>query len=912
MQEPYNNASYTRISTDESLIIPECVNWNLINSVGSMPTNYRDRLMTDNNDNSNSSCIDDSNVPRPPIYTQKRRQLKLKLDIGNISNSYDSDDSDNESSIVNVPKTIKIMDILYNTNFSSQLRSEQNISTISHYLKNIINKTDDRRKNEVYSIKKIVNVLNWMMQDWQIESIVKVIVNITSNWTLDKSKNKDDSRLGRLIRKITVDWDPQYIAHLVSILFTIHPLCNQESESCKEYKEVFLKVLSKRWKFCRLSQFFICLGNKGAINHKLKMHLLQRSAKFEDTPKKTNFNFSNTTNIPQRKTPIVMSTPQLQSQFPYQTYQSFQFHSQLQTQPQTQPQFQFQIRSQTQSVDQCFKQDQQNQNSNENHQIYQTVMILSPQTIVSNQTNSTSTSNQNQRTYYQIQDIPKPRFSQSPLNDNDSIASSSNSPPPSIITSTNIPMITIRSMNQIMTMTSQNTVPMVMTPPLTASNVQTVSMVMTPPLRSSTVTSTTSSTSSTTTTPLNTFSTTSSASNSNNNSPSMVVTKITTIPTTMTSSLSKENIICLPPGTSMIQTMTPEGTPLQTPNIITITSPPPPEYKIDSINNNSQFSSSSSCSFPTPPNFTSTTNSSSSQSSSHSKLKGKETTNQEEETTYYTSSSNKVSQSLLFMNPSTASSYSTSSSNPIIQPTPVTLNRSNTTDICTIRTTSSNSVNVSLPIPLSINVRNINQRIADLSLKAEKNNENETVTKDFKTKTDTVTLTSPTLKKKESIVSPRHSLLTEELQHHHFLAHQEKEVKEEEKKEEKSTSSPYQNLKNNSTKLEKEKEELTVTFRIESPDSDESTNFELTKMNEDDDNTSYYEEIFNLDDFNHEEKKAIYDIIDSSKEDLEEIQMKKDEKIRSFIQENKKEFSNLSSTPKTPPPSLASSPFFQK
>jgi len=79
------------------------------------------------------------------------------------------------------------MDILYNTNFSIQLRSEQNISTISHYLKNIINKKDDRRKNEVYSVKKIVNVLNWMMQDWKIESIAKVIVNITANWNLDKS-----------------------------------------------------------------------------------------------------------------------------------------------------------------------------------------------------------------------------------------------------------------------------------------------------------------------------------------------------------------------------------------------------------------------------------------------------------------------------------------------------------------------------------------------------------------------------------------------------------------------------------------------------------------------------------------------------------------------------------------------------
>ncbi|ORX47344.1 hypothetical protein BCR36DRAFT_295705 [Piromyces finnis] len=181
----YNNSSYSQIPTEESLIIPECINWN-INSVGNMSTNYRERLMTENTDNNTS--VDDSNVPRLQIYTQKIRQKTLKLDINNINTNYDSDDSDVDSAVVNVPKTIKIMDILYNTNFSSQLRSEQNISTISHYLKNIINKTDGRRKSEVYSIKKIVNVLNWIMQDWQIESIAKVIVSITANWTLDESK----------------------------------------------------------------------------------------------------------------------------------------------------------------------------------------------------------------------------------------------------------------------------------------------------------------------------------------------------------------------------------------------------------------------------------------------------------------------------------------------------------------------------------------------------------------------------------------------------------------------------------------------------------------------------------------------------------------------------------------------------
>eukprot|EP00833_Pecoramyces_ruminatium_P009708 jgi/Orpsp1_1/1183740/evm.model.c7180000086514.1 len=184
MQNSYNNSSFPQIPTEEnSLFIPECINWNIINSVGPTPTNYRERLMTENSNNTNSNVSD---VPVAPSFTRKRRQFQFKH-IDNINSNYDSDDSDDESSMVNVPKTIKVMDILYNTNFSVQLRSEQNISTISHYLKNIINKTDDRRKDEVYSIKKIVNVLNWMMQDWKIESIVKVIVNITANWTLNES-----------------------------------------------------------------------------------------------------------------------------------------------------------------------------------------------------------------------------------------------------------------------------------------------------------------------------------------------------------------------------------------------------------------------------------------------------------------------------------------------------------------------------------------------------------------------------------------------------------------------------------------------------------------------------------------------------------------------------------------------------
>jgi len=816
---------------------------------------------------------------------KKRRQMTLKLDISNIGTNYDSDDSDDESTVVNVPKTIKIMDILYNTNFSSQLRSEQNISTISHYLKNIINKTDGRRKNEVYSIKKIVNVLNWMMQDWQIESIVKVIVNITANWTLEQQKKgKDDSRLARLIRRITVEWDPQYIAHLVSILFTTHPLCKEDTESCKEYKEVFLKVLSKRWKFCRLSQFFICLGNKGAINHKLKMHLLQRAAKFEDTKKKMNFNFN--TQRPQ----YIISTPvqtQVQAQF--------QFQVPSQAQPQNR---------QTQSVDACMRQMNQNQTQSQNGQspqIYQTVMILSPQaTVVRNQGSPSSTPGQSPHTtYFQIQDFQRPFFSQSPLNDNASMASSSNSPvsasPPSLTSSipvittnsTNIPMVTIRSMNHAMTTMNTQQVPMVI-----ASPISTPSTINSTPQRIYQEL------------PLNYNMT----SGNNTNSPPMLVSNIIAMPSTP-QSVASETIIRLPQGTPVFQTLSQQGTPVHTPSTVTISTPSSENSVLFSLST-STTSRITSPEISSPSTITST-------SSSHSKLKGKE----EEDTIPYDSSSSSTvvhpqnHQSLLFMTPS--SNYSNTISSPNLQ----------NSQEASQSSTSSPPVNVSVPIPLSLNVRNIKERIADFTLKAEKNNEvleNKEMNKPsspsldknsmketsssalqlnenkiMNTTTTNTKTSNDKINNNDSSVStaspkPQQSLLSKEIQ---------------QQEEGSASSSSYSQKTVMDSKIqsvdETQEEEVTITVNVTS-----SPELENSKIP--DDHSSYYEEIFNLDDFNHEEKKAIYDIIDSSKEDLDEIQMEKDEKIRSFIQENKKDFSNLSSSPKTPPPSLASSPFFQK
>jgi len=252
-------------------------------------------------------------------------------------------------------------------------------------------------------------------------------------------------------------------------------------------------------------------------------------------------------------------------------------------------------------------------------------------------------------------------------------------------------------------------------------------------------------------------------------------------------------------------------------------------------------------------------------------------------------------------------------------------------------------LNVSVPIPLSSDVRNIKQRIADLTLKAENNNisnndnnnnignnnitnntnnnninnlENENHNHYSSSSIDTnngkelnATYSSPIISNNDDNGSDSKSSgldISSELSkdsHQQQLDSSNFNI-----------STPTISLldtktemETNTTTLTKIPDELSLTLNNESisPELEE-------KSNRNEDNVSYDEEIFNLDEFNHEEKKAIYDIIDSSKEDLDEIQMEKDEKIRSFIQENKKEFSNLSSSPKTPPPSLASSPFFQK
>jgi len=556
-----------------------------------------------------------------------------------------------------------------------------------------------------------------------------------------------------------------------------------------------------------------------------------------------NFNFSN-----QRRKPVVMASPQTQ---PF-------LH---------QPQPQFQVISQSQSVDNLFQQNIQNQSP----QLYQTVMILSPRSVAQGSPRSTPGQSPH-TTFYQIQDYQRPIFSQSPFNDTISIASSSNSPastsasPPTFCNSpipiiatatttttntnsstTNIPMVTIRSMNQIMTMNTQS-VPVVMSPPLN---------------------------------------------NYHSNSPPVIVSNIT-VPSTPTTG---ETYIRLPQGTSVIQAISPQGTPIQASNVITITTPITTTTNIIEPNRDSIFlsqstSSSTNTSRASTPNIDNTINpvNSSHSSSDHSKLKGKETNEEDKSTnvsppTYQPNSVTR--QSLLFMTPSTTCT-----------PTVITVNSTNNTNSQAQPQPTNNtaSVNVSVPIPLSLNLRSINQRMTELSKDSENNKE---IPKKEMNNQSTL----------ESISSSNHSLKEGQ------IVKKNSNLKVEIENESSSSSSTSQNSSSIiASKGQKQSEENTDEENSTEILNEETTSSSSLRLGSEEKKTNeYYEEIFSLDEFNHEEKKAICDIIDSSNEDLDKIQMEKDEKIRSFIQENGKEFSNQSSSsPKTPPPSLSSSPFFQK
>ncbi|PVU89177.1 hypothetical protein BB561_005502 [Smittium simulii] len=184
-----------------------------------------------------------------------------------------------------VEANISKMDLLYDATFRSWLKDEENVVVVSSYLYRIANE---------YPLDRIVNAIKWLVSSWSVESVSIIIKHITSDWnnfkqnTYYKHSNlqlkkhqkmiEGETKRGFLIREITRDWPCIQVAKLVSNLSTVF-------WSSRVYQEHFLKALVLDWDFCHLSEFFSYVGSQLGLDYRLKVSMLQLSAKRNHSPK---------------------------------------------------------------------------------------------------------------------------------------------------------------------------------------------------------------------------------------------------------------------------------------------------------------------------------------------------------------------------------------------------------------------------------------------------------------------------------------------------------------------------------------------------------------------------------------------------------------------------------------------------
>ncbi|PVV01026.1 hypothetical protein BB560_004572 [Smittium megazygosporum] len=183
---------------------------------------------------------------------------------------------------LDVEANISKMDLLYEATFRSWLKDEENVSIVSSYLHRIANE---------YPLDRIVNALKWLIQSWSVESVAILIKHVTADWTNVKqeadfkassssnyqtSKHlkiiEGETKRGFLIREITRDWSCVQVAKLVSNLSTTF-------WENRLYQEYFLRCLVLDYDFCHLSEFFSYVGSQLGLDYRLKVSMLQLSAR---------------------------------------------------------------------------------------------------------------------------------------------------------------------------------------------------------------------------------------------------------------------------------------------------------------------------------------------------------------------------------------------------------------------------------------------------------------------------------------------------------------------------------------------------------------------------------------------------------------------------------------------------------
>ncbi|KAF8980651.1 hypothetical protein BGZ46_003922, partial [Entomortierella lignicola] len=203
---------------------------------------------------------------------------------------------------------VEKMDDLYDATFYTWLKSEDNVLVTASYLQRLASE---------YDLDRIEHALCWLVNQWQLESIAVLVKQVTFDWVVTKGDQGELDR-AKLILAITDNWGIQYIARLACILLTgatassspqlmpgrrmavsrrlgspmaMSTITNAASDAIRHLgrtssTSLFMEELSKKWSFCRLSEFFQHMDPASGISHRFKCKLLKESALKEEKSQK--------------------------------------------------------------------------------------------------------------------------------------------------------------------------------------------------------------------------------------------------------------------------------------------------------------------------------------------------------------------------------------------------------------------------------------------------------------------------------------------------------------------------------------------------------------------------------------------------------------------------------------------------
>lgn len=135
------------------------------------------------------------------------------------------------------------MDARYSAVFSEWVKDESNIPAyLDHYSK-IANS---------YAREQIALSLKWLITDWKLKSIIKVVKGVTNSW-----ENPTD--LGYIVKQIANRWKTGYVSELIIAILGRWPDHKQDNIT---KKIAFFKTLMFDWNFSRITDIFIKLDRK--------------------------------------------------------------------------------------------------------------------------------------------------------------------------------------------------------------------------------------------------------------------------------------------------------------------------------------------------------------------------------------------------------------------------------------------------------------------------------------------------------------------------------------------------------------------------------------------------------------------------------------------------------------------------